>query len=284
MGGWGLQFYQNCFPLSETWSTLKERICTLRSRINPYAGGPLCVQGSIQEFTKGIFLVKISEIYPFTFTFHPCRYHRKQCRSRWDGSSLIGIYTVCHFSIDFWLNPYLQQTTRKPIKWHLRPEKTQISLGIRQVWSVFAVRLKKALVLSYPLNAQQTDQTGWMSRLIWDFAMAHMPFCWFCHALAHMWRTLVMWTLVALLKPTKRHVRPAKTQISLAIRQVWSDSSLSAWGKLGSLTTHWTHSEDSDQTGHPPSLIWVFAWRTCHFAGFVTRLLICDVLLLCELW
>ena len=76
-------------------------------------------------------------------------------------------------------------------------------------------------------------------------------------------------------KPTKWHVRPAKTQISLGIRPVWSESSLSAWGKLGSLdsipnskfinfsdytitynymrcntisnilvATHWTHSED----------------------------------------
>ena len=44
-------------------------------------------------------------------------------------------------------------------------------------------------------------------------------------------------------------VRPAKTQISLGIRPVWSESSLSAWRKLGSLATHLVHSEDSDQTG-----------------------------------
>ena len=36
-------------------------------------------------------------------------------------------------------------------------------------------------------------------------------------------------------KPTKWHVRPAKTQISLGIHPVWSESSLSAWRKLGSL-------------------------------------------------
>ena len=34
-------------------------------------------------------------------------------------------------------------------------------------------------------------------------------------------------------KPTKRHVRPAKTQISLGIRPVWSESWLSAWKILG---------------------------------------------------
>ena len=33
-------------------------------------------------------------------------------------------------------------------------------------------------------------------------------------------------------------VRPAKTQISLGICPVWSESSLSAWRKLGSLATH----------------------------------------------
>ena len=63
-------------------------------------------------------------------------------------------------------------------------------------------------------------------------------------------------------KPTKWHVRPAKTQISLGIHPVWSESSLSAWRKLGSLATHWKHSENSDQTGRMPRLIWVFTGRT----------------------
>ena len=40
-------------------------------------------------------------------------------------------------------------------------------------------------------------------------------------------------------QPTKWHVRPAKTQISLGIRSAWSESSLSAWRKLGSLATNW---------------------------------------------
>ena len=72
-------------------------------------------------------------------------------------------------------------------------------------------------------------------------------------------------------KPTKRHVRQAKTQISLGIRPVWSESSLSAWRKLGFLATHWTHSEGSDQTRRMPRLICVFAGRTCHIVGFVMR-------------
>ena len=43
-------------------------------------------------------------------------------------------------------------------------------------------------------------------------------------------------------------VRPVKIQISLDIRPVWSESSLSTWRKRGSLATHWAHSKDSDQT------------------------------------
>ena len=41
-------------------------------------------------------------------------------------------------------------------------------------------------------------------------------------------------------KPTKWSVRPAKTQIC----PVWSEYSLSAWRKLGSLATRWAHSKD----------------------------------------
>ena len=70
----------------------------------------------------------------------------------------------------------------------------------------------------------------------------------------------VPWT--ATLKPTKWNVRPAKTQISLGICPVWSEFSLSPWRKLGSLATQWAHSEDSDQTGRMPRLIWVFAGGT----------------------
>ena len=46
------------------------------------------------------------------------------------------------------------------------------------------------------------------------------------------------------------------------LRPVGSESSLSTWRKLRSLATHWAHSEDSDQSGRMPRLIWVFAGRT----------------------
>ena len=51
-------------------------------------------------------------------------------------------------------------------------------------------------------------------------------------------------------KPTKWHVRPAKTQISLGICYHWVSS------------THWVHSKDAGPTGRMPRRIWVFAGST----------------------
>ena len=63
-------------------------------------------------------------------------------------------------------------------------------------------------------------------------------------------------------KPTKWHVHPVKTQISLGIRPVWSESSLCAqWVAMDPSFLH-ADSEDSDQTGRMPRLIWVFAGHT----------------------
>ena len=70
-------------------------------------------------------------------------------------------------------------------------------------------------------------------------------------------------------KPTKWLC--AQRRLRKGIHLVWSVSSLSAWRKLGSLAAHWAHSEDSDQNGRMPKLIWVFAGRTCHFVGFLMR-------------
>ena len=49
-------------------------------------------------------------------------------------------------------------------------------------------------------------------------------------------------------------MRPATTQISLGIRQVWSESSLSAWRKLGSLATQWAQGKTLIGLGGCPSL------------------------------
>ena len=114
------------------------------------------------------------------------------------------------------------------------PAKTQPGL-IR----VFAVRMKKAWVLSYPLSVQRRLWSDWVNTQA-DLSphLAHSHFFWFCHEAAQiclqyweMSRTGSLLVYVIYLSrfmtnPTKWHVRPAKTRISLGIHTVWSESSL----------------------------------------------------------
>ena len=65
------------------------------------------------------------------------------------------------------------------------------------------------------------------------------------------------------------HVRPTKTQISLRIRAVWFESSLSAWKNFASFAIQNVPSEDSDQTARIRRLIWIFAGRTCPTVCFL---------------
>ena len=71
-------------------------------------------------------------------------------------------------------------------------------------------------------------------------------------------------------KRTFWYVRPTKTQISLRIRAVWSESSLSAWRNFASLAIQKAPSEDSDQTARMRRLIRIFAGRTCLKVRFLT--------------
>ena len=52
---------------------------------------------------------------------------------------------------------------------------------------VFAVRMKKVLVLSYPLSAQQRLWYDWAdAQAELSLQWAHMQFCWFCHEAAQL--------------------------------------------------------------------------------------------------
>ena len=66
-------------------------------------------------------------------------------------------------------------------------------------------------------------------------------------------------------------MRTAKTQISLSICPVWSESSQCAMCVAKNPSFLHADSEDSDQTGQMPRLIWVFTGRTCYFVYFVVR-------------
>ena len=81
-------------------------------------------------------------------------------------------------------------------------------------------------------------------------------------------------------KPTKwlcvqRRLRSAWASASLGICPVWSESSLLAWRKLCSLTTHWVHGEVwSDWADAQADLS--LRWAHPHFVGFVMRWLKCE--------
>ena len=64
-------------------------------------------------------------------------------------------------------------------------------------------------------------------------------------------------------------VQPAKIQISLRIRAVWSESSLCAFWITTEATVPHTYNEDSDQTARMCRLIWVFVRRTCQTVRFL---------------
>ena len=82
-------------------------------------------------------------------------------------------------------------------------------------------------------------------------------------------------------KPTKWHVRPVKTQINLGIHPVWSESSLSTWGRLKSLAITRVHRETSNQTGWSESslgakvILLVLSWGgSFYFVSLASAILI----------
>ena len=77
-------------------------------------------------------------------------------------------------------------------------------------------------------------------------------------------------------KPTKWHVRPVKTQISLGIRPVWSDSSLCAkWVAKDPSFLHADSEDWSDWANAQADLS--LRWAHRHFVGFVMRWLLYGV-------
>ena len=133
--------------------------------------------------------------------------------------------------------------TTKPTKWYVHPANTQISLGFHQVWSesslgALLVAVDPVFCHADPIfrhaDSEDSDQTRRMPRLIWVFTGRTGHF---------------------VPKPTKWSFRPAKTQISLGIHQVWSESS------LGDLSPGW--SESSLGTQVILLVLSCHGWITC---------------------
>ena len=64
-------------------------------------------------------------------------------------------------------------------------QSDQSSACICPVWSVFAVCIKKARVLSYLLHSNDSDQTGGDTQADLSLCWTHRSFCWFCHEATH---------------------------------------------------------------------------------------------------
>ena len=69
----------------------------------------------------------------------------------------------------------------KTNKMSVRPAKTQISLGIRPIWSVLAVRLIGSQVPKLSSSGQWRRWSDWAdAQADLSLRWAHMPFSWFC--------------------------------------------------------------------------------------------------------
>ena len=108
----------------------------------------------------------------------------------------------------------LSHSMSKPTKWHAGLAKTQISLHICPVWSesLLCAQWVAKEPNFLPADSEDSDQTGWMPRLIMSLRWVHISICWFCHAAAQfvsykfmklcflshdgeVWALLLCWTL-----------------------------------------------------------------------------------------
>ena len=68
------------------------------------------------------------------------------------------------------------------------------AVRMKKAWAlirVFTVRMKKAWALSYPFSTHWSDWADAQPHL--SYRWAHMPFCWFCHALVQMESIPLKW-------------------------------------------------------------------------------------------
>ena len=111
--------------------------------------------------------------------------------------------------------------------WQILTAHAQLFRGARDL----AFCLKVPLVWA---SSEGSGETARMRRLAWTFA-ARIGYKYQIRLTRSNWWRSRNITEPQHDKTNNVSVRPAKTQISLGIRPVWSESSLSAWRKLGSL-------------------------------------------------
>ena len=157
----------------------------------------------------------------------------------------------------------------------MRLTQIQISLRIPAVWSESSFsswRNFASLVISNA-PSEDSNQITRMRRLFWIFAECIWPKASFLRLLLN-WCWIIInicWISQRTTKPTIRLVRPAKTQISLRIRAVWSESSLIARAFYSRRAYSKGINENPCDTEWIYRLIWVFAGHTGLTVGVVVR-------------
>ena len=110
-----------------------------------------------------------------------CMEHFWQPKRSWKSSVMCNTYTWIYRN-------FKSPSMTKATKWPVHRAKTQISLGIRPVWTVFPVRMKKPWVQGYPLSIQQRFWSDWVdAQADLSLCWVHRSSCWFCHALAQLY-------------------------------------------------------------------------------------------------
>ena len=116
----------------------------------------------------------------------------------------------------------------KPTKWPVHPAKTQISLCMCIVWSEYSLCAQREDKDTRFLQVDSEDPYQYLS-LRW----AHMPFCWFCHAVAHM--------MAILFNPSNKN---------------WNEP-----GHEKTCLMSYANNKGADEPAHPRSLISTFVVR-----------------------
>ena len=101
-------------------------------------------------------------------------------------------------AVALWSKNIIEPPHDKTRKMTVRPAKTQISLGIRPVWSGSSLCAQRvALWPKLSSCGQRRFWSDWVDvQANLSLRWAHMPFCWFCHELAYITLIFWLWTIM----------------------------------------------------------------------------------------
>ena len=154
------------------------------------------------------------------------------------------------------MEPVFEPPHVKTNKMTVHPAKTSVSLGIHPVWSESS--LCAQWVAKDPIflhaDSEDSDQTGWMPRLIWVFAWHTVIL------LVLSWGGSIINKIIQDINYNQIEIEYMKYIAYMLEKHCYCSDFI--WA------TTWPNqqndcapSEDSDQPGHPPSVIRVFAVR-----------------------